>query len=176
MTKYNITLYSKNKESLNNFMKFLKYNSKTPYLLILSNLLKKKKTKKKISVLKSPHVNKTAQEQFEYVTYSIKISFYSWEIQKYLILLKKIKNQLFPEINIKINGNFSKKKKIVENKLFNPSRVVVDSSIWNDTNRSQKHKKLKIEATIPTTVIRKKNLLKKTLLYLQILDCYGSLK
>ena len=107
MTKYEITLYSKNNESLKNFLRFLKYGLKIQKIQEPLNYTKKKKEKKRISVLTSPHVNKTAQEQFEYTIYSIKLSFHFYRTKKCLVLLKKIRNQLFPDIKIKINTIFS---------------------------------------------------------------------
>nr|YP_010134143.1 ribosomal protein S10 [Navicula veneta]QWM93633.1 ribosomal protein S10 [Navicula veneta] len=151
MTKYTLILYSKNKTSIKKFLEFINNISKTQNFQILKKLLKKKKTRKKISVLKSPHVNKTAQEQFEYIYYSIKIYFYSWEIKKYFIMLKKIKNQLFPDIYINIKTKIYASKK---NKLINLEKI----SLYK-----------------PTININNKNQFNKTLLYLKILDCYGEI-
>ena len=151
MTKYTLILYSKNKTSIKKFLEFINNISKTQNFQILKKLLKKKKTRKKISVLKSPHVNKTAQEQFEYIYYSIKIYFYSWEIKKYFIMLKKIKTQLFPDIYINIKTKIYASKK---NKLINLEKI----SLYK-----------------PTININNKNQFNKTLLYLKILDCYGEI-
>lgn len=112
MTKHRIKLYSKDKKSLHYFLRFLKHSTKTQNFQLFFNLLRKEKRKKKITILKSPHVNKTAQEQFQYTVHSVEVSCYSWEIKKYLILLKKIKNQLFPDVKIRIDGDFSRIKKI----------------------------------------------------------------
>lgn len=161
MTKYSLTLHSKNKQSLN---EFLKYNSKAQNSQTIHNLLKNKKSKKKISILKSPHVNKTAQEQFEYTNYSVKISFYSWEIKKHLILLKKIKNQVFPDIKMKIN--FLKNKKTITLKQLNIHKIVYYSPILlNDNNQ-----KLGIKPLISDSSSLNYSLLKKTLNYFKILD------
>ena len=158
MTKYSLTLHSKDKQSLN---EFLKYNSKLQNFQIISKLLKNKKSKKKISILKSPHVNKTAQEQFEYTTYSVKISFHLWEIKKYLILLKKIKNQVFPGIKMKINFLKSKKpKQLSINKIAYYSPILL-----NDKNQNLKIKPLTSHSSTFNC-----NLLKKTLDYFKILD------
>ena len=43
-----------------------------------------------ITVLKSPHINKTAQEQFEYRVYSKKIIINSFKPSIFLLVLKKI--------------------------------------------------------------------------------------
>ena len=55
-----------------------------------------------ISVLKSPHVNKTAQEQFEYKIFKGKLFFKSKNFLRILLLLKKFSNNLFSDVNIKV--------------------------------------------------------------------------
>ena len=55
-----------------------------------------------ISVLKSPHVNKTAQEQFEYKIFKGKLFFKSKNFLKILLLLKNFSKNLFSDVNIKI--------------------------------------------------------------------------
>ena len=104
MTKYRIKLYSKDKKSLYHFLNFLKRNTRTKNSQVFLNILRKKKAKKKITVLKSPHVNKTAQEHFGYSVHSIEIFCCSWEIKKYILLLKKAKNHLFPSIQKTLNS------------------------------------------------------------------------
>ena len=163
MTKYNLTIYSKNKESIDNFLKFLKNILKTQHIQIIKKLLKKKKIKKKISILKSPHVNKTAQEQFEYVYYFITISFYSWEIKKYFILLKKSKNQLFPDIHIQIKAKTFCSKK---NKLINLNKTLFYKPVLNIKNKKQK--------TL-SQFSTNKSQLHKTVVYFKMLDLYGEL-
>ena len=164
MTKYTITLYSKDKTSINHFLEFLQNISKMQNFQILKKLLNKKNNKKKISVLKSPHVNKTAQEQFEYIYYSTKISFNSWEIKKYFTFLKKTKNQLFPDIsmNIKTKTYFSKKKN-----LINLNKILLHRPRVSVKNLKAKNPRVLAQA------ILNENQLTNTLLYLKILDCYG---
>ena len=147
MTKYTLILYSKNKTSINYFLEFIRTISKKKKFQKIKKIKKKKKTKKKISILKSPHVNKTAQEQFEYIYYSTKISFYSWEIKKYFIILKKIKDQLFPDISINIKTKTYSSKK---NKSIDLNKISLYQPLTNN-----------------------KNQLNKTILYLKILDYYG---
>jgi hypothetical protein len=74
-----------------------------------------KKTKKSfIAILKSPHVNKKAQEQFETHFYSKQLSIYSTKKLKYLFFLKKIKNNIFSDLKLKIKftPNFSSVKEL----------------------------------------------------------------
>lgn len=171
MTKYRIKLYSKDKKSLHHFLKFLKHSNRTQNFQLSFNLLRKKKARKKVTVLKSPHVNKTAQEQFGYTIHSIEISCYSWEIKKYLVLLKKIRNQLFPSVKIKINGKFSETRKSLKKVLFNPTNTAFYVSTFVFSKRMQKHKFLNFN-----THTTNRNLLEKSLLYFNVLDCYGHLK
>ena len=165
MTKYKLILYSKDKKAINYFLKFLENITKTQNIKIVKKLLKKKKTKKKLSILKSPHVNKTAQEQFEYVHYFITISFYSWEIKKYFILLKKIKNQLFPDIRIQLKAKISHSKK---NKLINLNKTLFYKPVIANKNKKQK------DLTLPQLSFSK-NRLNNLILHLKILDFYGKL-
>lgn len=170
MTKYKIVLCSKDRKSLNNFLKLLKYETNAKNLQILSNISKKKKWKKKISVLKSPHVNKIAQEQFEFIYYSIRMYIYSWEIKKYTFILKKIKTRLFPGIRIKIKGDFSKKERLIRNKIFHPKNVrfhlLTGYPIIQESSTQ-------ISDNFSISLIDK-NLLKKTITYLKTLDCHGT--
>lgn len=55
-----------------------------------------------ISVLKSPHVNKTAQEQFEYKIFKSKLLLKSKNFLRILLLLKKFSKIFFSDVNIKI--------------------------------------------------------------------------
>jgi len=171
MIKYDLILYSKTQNSLNYFLEFIQYNNKSKNFHVLKNLSKKKKTRKKISVLKSPHVNKTAQEQFEYVYYSLKISLYTWEIKKYLIFLKKIKNQLFPDLKIKIKAQFSKKKQTTKNKLLQ-----IDQVSFHYPKLYDYHINKKIKTITSMQFFKTSGQLKNTLLYLKTLDCNGNIE
>lgn len=170
MTKYDIIFSSKSKKSLNSLLKFLNYSLKIQNLKTPLNYLKKKKTVKKITVLKSPHVNKTAQEQFEYNIYSIRVSFYLYRTKKYLVILKKIKNKLFPDVLIKINMENSKKSKhnLIKN-VLNPNHFKLNLDKFNLVNQKSKKNSLKNSMYINNT-----NLLKKTSHYLSLLNCYGA--
>ena len=159
MTKYEIKLYSKNKKSLDSFLKLFKRSkNEIQNLQVFLKTLKRKKRQKRITVLKSPHVNKTAQEQFQLVTYQAVVTCFSWEIKKNTLLLKKIKNYLFPDIKMKIEKkNFPYRINLIQNMLLNPENTIYsDPAFFKETTE---HKKL----------------LRQTLVYLKILDNYGSL-
>lgn len=157
MSKYVLLLYSKNKSSLINFLNFVK-NNFSKNISIFRKLIRKKKIKESISVLKSPHVNKTAQEHFKYIYFSMSLSLHTVEIKKNLFVLKRIKDQLFPDLKIIIKGIFSKKTtfKNVNIKTFGNQRC----PIMNQQD---------------IIFLKNINLFKKTLSYLKILDCNGKI-
>jgi len=70
------------------------------YFLILKQSVKKKK--KKFTVLKSPHINKKSKESFDFRVFHITILLYVFDINYFLFLLNKIKNNIFIDIHIKI--------------------------------------------------------------------------
>lgn len=148
MSKYTLLLYSKDKKTINNFLNFFKNNKQSQF----QRLTKQSKITR-FSVLKSPHINKKAQEQFQYIHFCISLSFFTYKIKKKLIFFKKIKNQLFPELNLLVKGIYSSKKKIT--KFLAPNNIM--------TYNPKKFIKL-----------TSKNLLKKSIFYLKTLDYYGN--
>ena len=97
---------AKNKNSLNNFLFFIK-TLKYP-IKIIKNSFKYKK-KKFLTVLKSPHVNKDAQEQFEFKFYSKEIMLWSPQIKILFLVLKKIVKTDFSGIQVKVFCFFDEK-------------------------------------------------------------------
>ena len=100
---------------MNHFFFFLK-----KYLTfncdVVSKYYQKKTSIKKVTLLKSPHVNKKAQEQFETRIFKKEIKMLINNNFKLLFLLKKINYNIYSDINIKIkellnNNNFLTKKK-----------------------------------------------------------------
>ena len=97
-----IKISSKNYRSLHNFItKLLNKN----FIFKFKSFVKETKiinpTKSVIySVLKSPHVNKIAQEQFVYKIYNIKLKFFFFQPNLLLLFLKIIKNMLVSDIKI----------------------------------------------------------------------------
>ena len=87
------------------------------------------KKRELITVLKSPHVNKTAQEQFEYRIYSKKILINSFKPSIFLLVLKKIKKFSFPGISLKIIGVCNKSNKLVSIlRLFAPKNFYLSNN------------------------------------------------
>jgi ribosomal protein S10 len=157
MSNFTILLYSKNKKTLNHFLNFFK-NSEKQNFRITKKIFQKKKKKKKISILKSPHVNKTAQKHFQYVYFCVSLSFKTHELQKNLNFLKKIKNQLFPDLKIIIKGTHKKKE------LFSLKKI----TFYYQKLKKKYQKQFK-------TIFEPENLFTKTIVYMKILDFYGKI-
>lgn len=122
MKHYQLTITSKNKKSVENCFLFFLNNANELNLNIIKKDFKKEKKKNILTILKSPHVNKSAQEQFEFKLFSKQLSVYSQKNFQILFFLKKIKIYLFPDVKIKIkfilNKNLSEKIKV---HIFNPT-------------------------------------------------------
>lgn len=122
MKHYQLTIISKNKKSAENCFLFFQNNTSELNLNIIQKYFQKKRKKNILTILKSPHVNKSAQEQFESKLFSKQLSIYSPKNFQFLLFLKKIKTYLFPDVKIKIkfvlNKNLSEKKEI---NILNPS-------------------------------------------------------
>jgi len=72
-------------------------------MLSLLKIKYQRPIKKKIfTVLKSPHVNKIAQEQFEYRIYKKRIKCFVPRISIFLMSLKKTRFSLFSDLGFKI--------------------------------------------------------------------------
>jgi len=117
-----ITIYTKEKTTLKSFLNFF---SKINILNISFFKQKPKKNVKKfITVLKSPHVNKTAQEQFEFKIFTSQILLFSTNPFLCFIVLKRLIKKRFPGVKIKLGYFFDKKKynKLLF-KFLNPDNV-----------------------------------------------------
>lgn len=140
----NIHVFSKNYISLKAFLNFFfkvcnTERMKTYFVLIQHS---KPKVIKKFTVLKSPHVNKKAQEQFEFCLHKNQLSIYSYQNLKLLTILKKIQTTLFADIKIKVQFVFNYKKFQKEKKeKLNPNKVF---SKKISENKSKTHVYLKL--------------------------------
>lgn len=141
---------SKDNQTLEKFLRFLQK------LEISSTVLKhfsKQKKRKFITILKSPHVNKTAQEQFEFRYYSKEFLIDSFKPLTFFLTIKKIKNLSFPGLKLEVKGLLdSNKKSRSLLRLINPDNIVLEYS------NSRAFKKLSLQ--------------KK---YIQLFDCYGEI-
>lgn len=106
----NIYIYSKNKVSLIKYLEFLNLYLNKDKLNFKNIILTfKKQTKTTIfTVLKSPHVNKTAQTHFENRVYRTQLTIYSNNYLKLIYFIKYFSENNFSDIKIKI--------KVIKNK------------------------------------------------------------
>lgn len=154
MKAFNVTITSRNKNSIYNF--FLFFNK--TILCDLNTRIKysqKKLKKKRLTVLKSPHVNKRAQEQFEYRLFKKQFAIEATKNFRHLILLKKLNYNMFPDLHIKL-------KCIIKNMSLPESGLKIF-----DPNFCQSHKCYNFKRGF----LRRKNLIKikKLPLFLKIL-------
>jgi ribosomal protein S10 len=100
------TVKSKNKKSIFNFFSFFKSVTEKK----IKSLIKKKRVKKqkykRITLLKSPHVHKSAQTQFECRIYKKQMSITLFNALSFLIPIKQLLNYSFYDIKITINFFF----------------------------------------------------------------------
>ena len=133
----NIYLSSKNHTSLNTFVRFFLKITRTKQIDASAFLVQHSKPRliKKFSVLKSPHVNKKAQDQFEFRVYNKQLSLYSLQGLKLLRVLKQIQHKLFADVKIKVGFVFndSKLQKKVRKK-FNPNKIVLTKNQANESS------------------------------------------
>ena len=104
---------SKNKYSLIKFLQVFKNFINNKELKLNKTLVfsQRQKINKVFSILKSIHVNKTAQEQFEFDLFSKNIKIHTFQILKLLIILKKIETNFFSDIQIRVKLLINKKYK-----------------------------------------------------------------
>jgi ribosomal protein S10 len=140
---------SKHKKVLQNFVAFLSKLEESPIVL---KYVSKRNTRKFITILKSPHVNKTAQEQFEFRFYSKQFLISSAQPLMFFLKLKKIKNSSFPGIHLETQVLLNNGRHIKSlSKVFNPDNIILP----------RKFEKVPFVKPL---------LLKK---YIQLFDCYG---
>jgi len=172
MKHYHLTLVSKNKNTLNNFLRFFK-NNELNNAHFLQKYFQSKKKKKLLTILKSPHVNKSAQEQFETRLFSSKLTICSFRNFQSLVFLKKIKNTLFPDIKIKVKIFVNKKLQIeTQKQILNPTNFQLNclkhftKQVYNLNFYT--HQKI-------ATQLLKKSSIKDASSLLKVFDAYGEL-
>ena len=166
-----IKLYSKDKKSLEQFKEFFR-NISNKWKNTTFSIKNKKRKKQKTTLLKSPHVNKKAQTHFQSIVYSANLKCLTLNAKKNYIMLKKIKNHLFPDIKIKIEQTiFNKKTSVLKNDLFLTNKIYYYQEPKTFFNKQTQKKKL---LTQDTKTEKKAIRLKKTVQFLKILDNYGN--
>lgn len=170
MRSFNLQITTKTKDSLKKFLHFFNTSIDSNFNFIKKNISKKKK-KIVITILKSPHVNKTAQEQFEIKFLSEQVQISTTQMYKFLIFLKKVKNFLFADINFKLKLVIDKKRHNLENKkIFNldnfKSIFFFENNTFININKKFKQTKKNYNKTLLNSCLNSKNVLK-------LLDLYG---
>jgi len=165
---FHLKVSSKDKKILENFSRFLSKLETT------SNSLKsfsKQNIRKFITILKSPHVNKTAQEQFEFRFYTKEFVINSFKPLTFFLIIKKINNLSFSGIDLKVKGLFKEKEK---KKLIavNPDHInlntVVNYGLVQKKNLKQKKFTYKNFQRFNKNFSFSKR-------YIQLFDCYGEM-
>ena len=149
--------------------KFTRVFTKIKSLPIFIKPFPKHEKRKFVTILKSPHVNKTAQEQFEYRFFSKHFLVFSIKPQIFFLLLKKLKNLSFSGIKLEVKGVFEKNitnKYIL--KLVNPDNIVLQKSYLAQKG----FKKDKTTNKTSKVSISDSDLSKK---YIQLFDSYGEI-
>lgn len=123
-----IVLTAKNFFSLKKFLLFINRLLKKKYLLSFypesCYNLKTKKTR--ITVLKSPHVNKKAKESFELTNRKTVLVLYSSDLKKDLMFLKYLNTFLFWDIKMSISFYLGSKpiKSFLNKYKANPNKFI----------------------------------------------------
>ena len=106
--------------------KFLQFLQKLKTLPTSVTHFSKQKKRKFVTILKSPHVNKTAQEQFEFRFYNKEFLVRSSKPLTFLTTIKKIKNLSFPSIKLEVKGSFNQSQKDKSlSKALDPDTIIL---------------------------------------------------
>ena len=170
MKQYSLKIVSKNEKSLKKFLSFFFNNLKTKFHII-QKPVSTCNSKKVITLLKSPHVNKTAQEQFEIRVFEKHIRVQSFYLEKNLIFLKKILNKLFQDISINLKF-ITNKNTIFKNKLwiFSPNNFKLHVNRLYKTNLKRDKRKAKSKI-----VNLEENFLFDLTKFLRIISAFGEI-
>lgn len=155
----------KDKRILKKFLRFFTKRKSLPFFL---KSFSKQEKRKFVTVLKSPHVNKTAQEQFEYRLYSRHFLIHSLKPFTFFLLLKKLKNLSFPGLDLHVKGVLKKNKSSKHVlQLIDPDNVVLTST--NSLHLKKiSFRKVKYQKTDNFELAFCKK-------YLQLFDLYGEI-
>lgn len=123
VNKMELLIESKNRGSIKKFL-VLCFKNKLLNCKIIKALTSNLNIKK-ITILKSPHVNKKAQEQFENRLIKKRLEIQTTKNLKYLLFLKKLNSKLFPDIQIKIKSILTNKE-IKKLKIFTPRNFKIN--------------------------------------------------
>jgi len=145
MRQYSLKIESKNEKSLKYFLLFFFKHLKTKFNIIQKPTIAKT-NRKIITFLKSPHVNKTAQEHFDMHLFSRKILVKGYSLEKTLIFSKKVLTRLFQDISIHLelvtSKHVSKKSSL---SLFNPNKNKLSNKNFSKANLKRYKQKIKLK-------------------------------
>mgnify|MGYP000560202819 CR=1 FL=1 len=170
-----IKVSSKNRNSILkfSFLIFKKLNFKIGSKVLLKNYVNAQKKRKIFTILKSPHVNKKAQEQFEIKLFSQKLIICTVYDVRFVYFLKNVKLRLFPDIKLKVEFSVNNKN-YFKTQVFNPYNYKFQSySFFLNQKTIFKHKKKNIQRMKYINNLAQN--LKKSATYLNILGIYGEL-
>lgn len=146
-----LEITGKNSQACNKFLNLFKNLDCTQNSVYWKTIPRLNK-KNFITVLKSPHVNKTAQEQFEYRIYSKGIIVHTFKPLFFLLLIKNLQGICFSNITLKIT-------------LFAEGVKFINKNI--NLLEFFNSKNIKLYHRLQNTPI--------TLKYIEILDLYGEI-
>lgn len=113
------------------------------------------------SVLKSPHVNKKSQEQFEYYKYSKRLKIHVSQLTKFIFIWKRVKIKLFADINIKTYF-------LLDEKLFTGillDKVNYDNFVPSFFPKTNRHERQTKKKTLVSRITKQ--------LFLKLSDIHG---
>lgn len=170
MKQYSLKILSKNEKSLKTFLSFFSNNLKNKFNII-QKLTTPRNSKKVITLLKSPHVNKIAQEHFETRIFTIHMQLKSFYLERNLIFLKKNLNKLFQDISINLKC-ITNKNLNVEDKLliFYPDNFKLSINKRYKTNLKRSKQKGKSK-----TINLKKSFLFNLTKFLKVVSIFGEI-
>ena len=151
---FHLKTSTKSKKVVDNFVKFL---SKIEELPITIKHFQKKNKKSVVTVLNSPHVNKTAQEQFEFRIFKRQFLVSSSKPHLFLSLLKKIVSQSFAGMKLELKG--------LHNKRYYDSKATRSKIDPDNIVLNIEKKTIQAEKAFNNT----------TKLYVQSFDSYGEI-
>ena len=170
MKQYCLKITSKNEKSLKKFLLFFFKHLNTKFNIIQKSVITHS-NRKIITLLKSPHVNKTAQEHFEVRLFTKKVLVEGIRLKKNLMFLKKILDKLFQEIYIQLEFKTNKNvNKINELLMFSSDNFKLPSNERLKTNLTRnKHK-----AILKKFKLEKSSLLELTK-FLHVISTFGEI-
>ena len=179
MKHYQISIRSKNKKSLDKFLEKLYENLQNS--TVTDKKFTKEKKRKILTILKSPHVNKKAQEQFQSNIYFKNINLYLLQHLKLVTFIKKIKSNLFADVQLKIKVSINKQlEKKVYKFVLNPANFKVNflkqtEEKYLDEKIQAPNNKVFLNKNTKAKRLKQTVYLKHVKKLLQIMDIYGEL-